>query len=42
MFLINKRNSVYREKVSSGSENLLALTLINDICYSFTHKTRTK
>ena len=32
MFLINKKNCVYREKIDS--ENLVVLVLINSICYS--------
>ena len=34
MFLIDTKNCVYREKISSDSENLLTLILINNICCS--------
>ena len=29
-----QKNCVYREKMSSDSENLILLILINNICYS--------
>ena len=34
MFLVDIKNCVYREKISSDSENLLTLILINNICCS--------
>ena len=36
MFVINKKNCVYREKISSDSENLKSLILIMFV----THKTK--
>ena len=38
MFVINKKSCIYREKISSDSENLKALILI----MSVTHKTKSK
>ena len=38
MFLINKKYCVYREKVSSDSENLIALILINNFLTQKTSK----
>ena len=34
MFLINEKHCVYRPKISSDSENLIALILVNSICGS--------
>ena len=43
MFLINekknKKNKQYRQKISSGTKNLIALILITNMSY---HKTKTK
>ena len=34
MFLINKKNVFIEKKMSSDSENLIALVLINNICHT--------
>ena len=34
MFLTNTKNCIYREKISSDSENLIVLIFINNICCS--------